>query len=131
MNCYICKSEAVGRCYTCGNLFCAEHGERDCQRCAAGIVPGDYRADRVAARPLARARPAWWRPQAAEDFEPPACYACKGLARAHCRNCQCLYCPDHAGPSGLCAACDRSSKLGLAVLLGVIALMGLLMLLGL
>src|SRR5262245_13092239 len=132
MKCYICKTEATSRCYTCGNLFCAEHGdERDCQRCATGIVQGDYRADRVTALPRAAARrPAWWRPQLAEEFEPPACCVCKGLARLTCRNCHSLYCPDHAGPSGLCAACDRSSKIGLAVLLCTIGLLGLLALFG-
>ncbi len=100
-------------------------------RCSSGIVEGDYRADRVTRR---RARQpgtrAWWRPQEAEDYEPPACYHCQALARLTCRNCQQLYCPDHAGRPGLCQRCTRSAWLGLLVFAGVMLVMGLLILLG-
>src|SRR5262245_21897072 len=129
--CHICGKEAVGRCFTCGNLFCHDHGETNCLRCETGIVEGDYRADRVtvAPRPADR-RASWWRPQVADDFEPPACYICHGLTRLVCRNGQSLYCPEHAGASGLCIRCDRSSRLGLYIFLGMLLLLALLAALG-
>jgi hypothetical protein len=71
-------------------------------------------------------RPGWWRPQAAEDYEPPACHYCKGIARMVCRNCQHLYCPEHAGSHDLCKSCDRSSYLGLIVLGFIVVFMVLL-----
>lgn len=121
MHCYLCQVEAVGRCFTCGQLFCAAHGQRDCIRCTTAIAPGDRRSDHVSAVPLGKSpKVAWWRPQLAEDFEPPACYACRGLARTVCRNCQGLYCAEHAGKGGLCAACDRSSWWGMWLLGGLL-----------
>jgi hypothetical protein len=129
--CHICGKEAVDRCFTCGNLFCPEHGNTNCSRCQSGIVEGDNRQDRVSAAPRAEGmRPAWWRPQVAEDFEPPACYVCKGLARLTCFNCQRLYCAEHAGRNGLCRNCASSSWLGLIIFFGVIAALGLLIVLG-
>jgi hypothetical protein len=75
-------------------------------------------------------RPAWWRPQIAEDYEPPACYECKGLARKACRHCDHFYCPEHAGRGDLCASCYRSSFFGMLVFGGVLLFMGALMLAG-
>lgn len=130
--CHLCQQEAVGRCYTCGQLFCAQHGSRNCLTCETAIAPGDRRADRISAAPLERQgrRGAWWRPLPAEDFEPPACYQCHGLARHTCRHCRQLYCPEHAGQHGLCAGCDRSSWVGLYVLAGLVLFVVLVIWLG-
>lgn len=131
MQCYQCQNEAVERCYTCGALFCAEHGNVNCERCDTAIAPGDCRPDHISATPLATERKqGWWRPQQAEEFTIPACYHCKGLARQRCHHCQSYYCPEHAGSGGLCASCHRSSNLGLAMLLGSLLLIGLLLLFG-
>ena len=70
------------------------------------------------------ARLAWWRPQPAEDFEPPACHVCTGLTRLICRNCERYFCKEHAGSHGLCAECAWSARLGtliLVILFGGIA----------
>ncbi len=140
MLCHLCQQEAVGRCYTCGQLFCAAHGSRNCTTCDTAIAPGDRRPDRISAAPTpplqegvkgtASRGGAWWRPLPAEDFEPPACYQCKGLARRTCRNCGQLYCGEHAGQDGLCAACDRSSWVGLYLLAGLVLLIITVVLLG-
>jgi hypothetical protein len=131
MKCHICGLEAVGRCYACGNLFCDKHGDVNCLRCETGIVEGDFRADRVTTGPReARAQRPWWRPQVGEDFDPPACHLCHALARRVCRNCQNLYCPEHAGAAELCSRCAHSSLLGLFVLGGVLLLLLGLILLG-
>jgi hypothetical protein len=131
MHCHVCQEEAVGRCYTCGELFCARHGDTNCFRCTTAIAQGDPRPDRVSAEPLGSGRRvAWWRPQQAEDYEPPACYECKGLSRLVCRNCGSIYCPDHAGPNGLCAACNRSSYFGMFALLAIVLVGGGLILIG-
>jgi hypothetical protein len=129
--CEFCQAEAVGRCYACGALFCDRHGEENCVRCDSSIAAGDPRPDRVSARPLGNgSRSGWWRPQMAEDYNPPACYECKGLARTVCRHCGSLYCADHAGAAGLCAACSRSSNIGLVALIGIVVLMAGLMIVG-
>jgi hypothetical protein len=130
--CYICQAEAVARCYTCGQLMCAQHGRENCQRCDTGVVAGDPRPTQVAAPALGPAdtRHGWWRPQPAEEFEPPACYACKALARAVCRHCQSHYCRDHAGRAALCADCTRSARLGVIVFVLVIALLVAIVLFG-
>ena len=132
MNCHICGTEAMGRCYSCGSLFCEAHGDDiNCQQCATGIIEGDFRADRITTSPrAATARPGWWRPQPAEDFEPPACYICKALARRICRNCRELYCNEHAGAAELCETCARSSLLGLFILGGVLLILSVLIVLG-
>jgi hypothetical protein len=124
MNCHICQAEAVTRCYNCGELVCAEHGKGDnCARCNTGFVEGDPRSDRICVEPLAKDQHhGWWRPQEAEEYQPPACYECKGLSRRVCRNCQANYCPEHAGPRGLCKACGRSANMGLYVFTGMVAL---------
>jgi len=131
MHCYRCECEAVDRCFNCGALFCAAHGDVNCERCDTAIAPGDRRADRITThRVSANDKKVWWRPQQAEDFTPPACHECHGLARRVCRHCENYYCPEHAGPNGLCARCLRSSSLGLIILVGTLALLGLLILFG-
>ncbi len=108
MHCYLCQREAVDRCYNCGELFCEEHGSVNCVRCETGIMAGDSRADRISSVPRAQTtRTGWWRPQPAEDYEPPACYECEGLARYVCTNCGNRYCPEHAGKNRLCGQCQR------------------------
>ena len=130
--CYLCDAEAVSRCYTCGQLICAEHGGENCHRCNTGFVAGDPRPEHVSTVPLrqADAKHGWWRPQPAEEYEPPACYACKGLARAVCQNCQSHFCREHAGPGALCMRCSRSARLGLVIFVIAIGLMFALVLLG-
>jgi hypothetical protein len=111
--------------------MCAQHGKENCTRCESGIAAGDPRSDRISATPISRAaRPGWWRPQQAEDYVPPACYACQGLARAVCPNCRSLYCPEHAGSGDLCQACGRSAWLGPAILVIVFAGIALVLLWG-
>jgi hypothetical protein len=126
MACHICGQEAVSRCFQCGELFCAKHGDVNCTHCTDAIAAGDPRPDRIsAARLRVLARPGWWRPQPAEEYAPPACYQCKGIARRTCPNCQQLFCPDHAGSNGMCAECQSSSRLGvviLAAIAGVLAI---------
>jgi len=131
MHCFRCEREAVDRCFTCGALFCDDHGHLNCERCDTAIAPGDRRTDRITSRPLStEQRKGWWRPQQAEEFSPPACYQCHGLARRVCRHCESYYCSEHAGPNGLCARCLRSSSLGLVILIGTLALLGVLILFG-
>jgi hypothetical protein len=124
MTCHICQAEAVTRCFNCGELVCAAHGKNQtCDRCSAGIVAGDPRGDRISVRPLVKQpQHAWWRPQQAEEYHPPACYECQGLTRAVCRNCGCHYCHEHAGPPGLCKDCGQSARLGTYVVVAVLAM---------
>lgn len=132
MNCHICGKEAVGRCFTCGALYCVQHGTVDCERCETAIAPGDRRSDRISQRPLPpKVRYGWWRPIPAEDFDPPGCYACQGLSRQICRNCQQRFCPEHAGHPGLCLACTKSARMGLYVFLGALGVIGILIALSL
>lgn len=103
----------------------------DCVRCETAIAAGDPRPDRItASRMPSTYRPGWWRPQIAEEYEPPACYHCKGLARRRCRNCGSRYCPEHAGKNDLCADCAHSSWLGIYVLLGMAIVLGVVIILG-
>ena len=123
MPCHICQAEAVTRCYQCGELVCAQHGGKSdlCSHCSTGFTTGDPRG--VSVVPLVKEQhDGWWRPRQADEFQPPACYSCKGLTRAVCRNCQSKYCRDHAGPNGLCKDCGRSANLGLYVFAGMILL---------
>jgi hypothetical protein len=132
MACHICGHEAVGRCYNCGELFCAEHGAENCARCTSAFQAGDPRAELVSRLPLHdMAHGAWWRPQPAEGYSPPACYCCKGIARQSCLNCGERYCPDHAGVAGVCAQCGKSSRLGMIILVAVAAVFGCMWLLSL
>ena len=114
MKCHLCGAAAVDRCYTCGQLFCEQHGRTDCSACTEGIALGDPRPDRFTAerREVPRTAKPWWRPQEAEDFHPPACYACGGLTRNTCSNCTRPFCPDHAGSGHLCRECYRSGSMG-------------------
>lgn len=124
--CHLCQSEAVSRCYNCGELVCAEHGKNDtCPGCSTGIASGDPRTTHIANAPLPKpaAQHAWWRPQEAEEYQPPACYECKGLARGICRNCRATYCHEHRGVNGLCRACARSANLGLYLFASMAGLM--------
>lgn len=132
MSCHVCGAEAVGRCYNCGLLYCDQHGDGTCARCDTGFREGDPRQDLISAAPRAAAREAaWWRPQPAEEYAPPACYHCRGIARQVCPHCHELFCPEHAGKNGMCAQCSRSSLLGIAILVAVAAIFGVLMLVGL
>ncbi len=130
MNCHICQSEAVARCFSCGELVCAEHGKgTSCPRCSTGFAAGDPRHDRITVEPLKNKEShGWWRPKEAEEYAPPACYACQGLTRAMCRNCQSHYCRDHAGFNGLCRACAQSANIGLYAVAGILALLAVLFL---
>ena len=130
MSCHICQAEAVSRCYTCGELVCAEHGKDDtCPRCSTGFAVGDPRADRISVEPMPQLdKQGWWRPQEAEASVPPACYQCKGLARAVCRNCHANYCSEHAGRKGLCKDCGQSANMGLYIFLAVVGVMVLMIL---
>src|SRR5437879_3712811 len=114
MQCHICSREAIDRCYTCGELFCDEHGRINCSRCTTAIAAGDARTDRVSGARLSNPtiRPGWWRPQPAEDYNPPECQECQGLARYVCVNCAGRYCREHAGRDGLCGPCQRSRRGG-------------------
>jgi hypothetical protein len=129
-SCHICNAEAVSRCYNCGALVCAEHGKGDtCPGCSTGFAVGDPRADRISVEPMPQQeKHGWWRPQEAEEYVPPACYQCKGLARAVCRNCRANYCADHAGRNGLCRECGRSANFGIYVFAGMIGLIVLMLL---
>jgi len=143
MQCELCQQEAVGACQACGTGFCADHASQFCFRCATAIiaversrlapstaiVSGDreprpsgkgYLQCAVAGRPTVHV----------EDAGPPACYRCQGLARRICRNCQALYCAEHAGGQDLCDVCGRASWLGLIVLAVVLLPFGLLLLWG-
>ncbi|MSQ94935.1 MAG: hypothetical protein EXR98_10330 [Gemmataceae bacterium] len=131
MPCHICQVEAITRCHTCGELICAEHGGKDdlCTRCSGGFVAGDPRT-RISDELLGTQQHhgGWWRPQEAETYTPPSCYECQGLTRAVCRNCQCNYCRDHAGPNGLCKDCGRSANLGLYIIAAIFGLVTVLLL---
>lgn len=112
MGCFLCGDEAVDRCFTCGQLFCPRHGQKNCVRCQSGIAEGDPRGDRVTANPpQAPSPPGWWRPQPAEDYTPTACWICKGLTRAICVECRRPYCAEHAGKKFRCQECQPSSDI--------------------
>lgn len=115
MKCHLCGQPAVDRCYACGRLFCERHGQTNCSACAHGIAAGDPRPDRITADPAshAAAQRAWWRPQEADEYEPPSCYVCHGLARRVCQRCERRFCAEHAGNDYLCRECHRSSSIGL------------------
>ena len=121
MSCQFCQAEAVTRCQTCGALVCDEHGNGDiCPHCSTGILAGSPRTVAVSEEPLAPfKKQGWWRPQKAEEYAPPACYQCQGLARGLCHNCQSHFCAEHAGPNGLCRDCANSANLGIYVFVGL------------
>jgi hypothetical protein len=94
-------------------------------------MAGDNRADRVSpARQARKSRPAWWRPQVAEDYEPSACQDCRGLAPYVCPNCGGRYCREHAGKNGLCAQCQQALRGGNVFLVIMILILGGLTLFG-
>src|ERR1051325_10871494 len=103
MTCHICQAEAVSRCYTCGELVCAEHAQgKTCARCTTAIVAGDPRGDRVSAEPIEKkAPPGWGRPKKAEKSVPPVCSSGRARARGVGENGPSRYCAEHAGPNGL------------------------------
>ncbi len=111
--------------------LCCAWGE-NCHRCDTAVIPGNPRSRQISVQPLRSkaANHGWWRPQQAEEFEPPACYECKGLARAVCRNCRNHYCREHAGTGALCQACGRSARLGLIVFALALAIAAGVLLLG-
>lgn len=128
MNCYLCHTEAVQRCFTCGRLICEDHGKSSCLRCETGIAAGDRRTDRVSAELFeTSSKLAWWRPQEAEDYEPPACHECQALARFVCRECGLRYCAEHAAGSSLCKLCFRVARQGNWLLAGVFSFMALIL----
>lgn len=130
MSCHVCGQEAISRCFSCGRLFCEKHGQETCVRCQTGITASDLRADRVSAQRLSPSgERAWWRPQEADEYVPPACHLCQGLARRTCVYCQKLYCADHAGRDGGCSECNRSAWMAnLVIAIIVLAVAGLLLL---
>jgi hypothetical protein len=124
MNCHLCQSEAVGRCYECGRLYCAAHDvQGNCSQCATAIHVSMN--DKLSTRKLpGRATKAWWRPQVDEDDPgPPSCYECGGLANRVCRNCNNLFCSEHGRGVDLCASCARSSWMTAWIVLGVLAVL--------
>ena len=127
MKCHLCDQTAIDRCYQCGQLFCEQHGTVNCSACTSGIVEGDPRQDRVSAKRMTAAGRgyAWWRPVAAEEYVPPACYQCGSLARSRCVACGRRYCAGHAGSGGRCAECQASSTTGMLVGFVVIGAVGL------
>ena len=120
MPCHVCHGEAVGRCYHCGRLYCADHDVKgNCSSCASAVhVVLD---DKVSTSALPGSTPrAWWRPKVEEDPGPPSCYRCGGLAHQVCHNCDHLFCSEHAGRRDLCDSCARSSWMAMWVVLGVL-----------
>jgi hypothetical protein len=143
MQCELCQQEAVGACRVCGAAYCASHAPSFCFRCAAAIgaavhgkgnlntavVSGDKEprpSSRGYLQCTASGRPTIY----VEDAGPPTCYHCGALARRVCRNCQTLFCSNHAGGADVCESCARSSQLGLFFLLGLALVFGLLLLWG-
>lgn len=114
MGCFICGDEAVDRCFTCGQLFCARHGQRDCVRCQSGISEGDPRGI-TSSPPQTSAPRGWWRPIQAEEHTPTACWVCKGLTRAICIECRRPYCAEHAGRNYHCQECQPPSDVATVV----------------
>jgi hypothetical protein len=143
MQCELCQDEAVGSCRACGAAFCAGHAPAFCFRCAAAVraaphgkgnlntavVSGD-KNPRPAGKGYLQCTTTGRPTVHLEDAGPPACHRCGALARRVCRNCQNLYCQDHAGGADVCDVCARSARLGLYILLGVALAFGLLLLWG-
>ncbi len=128
MACSICGQEAVDRCFGCGQLFCAMHGNVYCVRCKNAVVAGDPRQDRITADPARTgAGKPWWHAKQAEEYRPPECYVCKGLTRQRCYNCGSMFCPEHGSRGGLCRDCNSSSLTGLVIgglLIALLAIIG-------
>ena len=135
MLCELCQEEAVGACQACGAVFCADHAPSFCFRCAKAIsqvsalsgsgsstavVSGD-RQPRPSGKGYLQCEASGRPTIHVEDTGPPACYRCLALARQMCRNCQALFCPQHAGSADLCDICARSSRLGVIVFLAMLA----------
>ena len=127
MKCHLCDHEAVDRCYQCGQLFCQEHGTVNCSACTTGIAEGNPRQDRISTIRMTAGGHgnAWWRPVAAEEYVPPSCHQCGGLARTQCVGCGRRYCAAHLGKAGRCAECQRSSTAGMVIGFVVIGALGL------
>jgi hypothetical protein len=142
MQCELCQREAAGACPACGATFCAAHAPQFCFRCASAvgaavrpqpdsstaIVAGD-REPRPAGKGYLQCTSRGMPTIYVNDTGPPTCYRCQALARRICRNCQSLYCQEHAGGNDLCDICERSSRLGLYILVVVLVLLLTLLLL--
>lgn len=116
MSCHLCSNEAIDRCFTCGRLVCADHGAKNCAACQGSFQPGDPSFERVSVAPPRTGQDAaWWRPQKAEEYVPPACYVCRGLTRAVCAHCGRYYCAEHAGRNFSCKECNTASNVSLYV----------------
>ena len=120
MKCHLCDEKGVSRCYTCGQLFCAKHGTKNCATCDGGFQEVEQRVQKGSRRERRRGD-AWWRPQEAEAFVPDSCYVCKRLARSTCQTCQQFFCPEHAGAEHLCKQCHQSGQIAFAAF-GVLVL---------
>jgi hypothetical protein len=140
MSCELCQQPAVTACEVCGTGFCSDHVSPFCFRCATAIrsferIRGGSSTAIVAAdrephysgkgylQCASQGRPTIH----VEDAGPPACYRCQGLARRVCQNCQSLYCQQHAGRGDLCDVCERSARLGLFILGGMVLLLGIIL----
>jgi len=124
MACHVCGGEAVGRCFSCGRLFCEKHGSKNCVTCENGIAEGNPSPDRVTAKRSRVAHAAaWWRPVPADDYSPPACYVCKSLTRAVCSSCGRNYCAEHAGRKSTCLNCNDPSNVSIYVVGGFLLAM--------
>ncbi len=131
MKCSLCEREAVDRCFACGQLFCEDHGKKNCVLCQNSIVEGDPSPRRVSAsRQQSTDAAAWWRPQQAEEYAPPACHICRGLTRAKCTECGRYYCADHAGRNFQCRACVKAFDPSFIIVGGFLFFFLILVLLG-
>lgn len=119
MSCHLCDKEAIDRCFTCGRLFCAEHGTKNCTACQGAYQEGDPSGERISVIPTRSGKDnPWWRPQQADEFAPPACYECQSLTRAVCVACGRNYCKEHAGRNSTCRECSTASDMSLYVVGG-------------
>ena len=127
MHCHLCQREAVDRCYTCGELFCEEHGNVNCVRCTTGIIAGDNRADRITSNFAREAFTAGVVAAArSRGLHAARLPRVPGASPLCVRQLWPAYCREHAGKDGLCLSCQRAlrgSNVFLALLvLGMVGL---------